>query len=463
MKIQTKLGIFPITLAIIMLIVSLLVTLIISNSAIKNHVGNQLLTTAQSRVHNIETLLNDCKNVVRLLAVGIPFTNVLDPQIDYTRKITECNLRIKRTIDIIPYINRIRILNKNGIVIASSNENIGFDQSEKTFFIKGRESTYIGEFHKSVYTGNLVLSISTPIYVRDIFAGVLVVNFDVENKLFEIMVNRIGLGKTGEIYLVNKDGYIITPSGVFDDATILETKTNTEQVNLCILEHIGEGFLPEMEEISTIYTNYTGRKVLGTHYFISEMQWGLIAELDVKEANKPMNKQAVILIIIFSILLITTLLVIFIISKNITSPIVKLQKGTEEIIKGNLDHKIGVKSKDEIGQLSRSFDTMTDKLRNAQNKLKNYTEDLETTVNERTAELKKQFEKSEKQRIATLVVLNDLNATTKELKAEITERKRAEEELDKYREHLEELVKERTQKLEEQNKELARLNHLFVN
>ena len=46
---------------------------------------------------------------------------------------------------------------------------------------------------------------------------------------------------------------------------------------------------------------------------------------------------------------------------------------------------------------------------------------------------------------------------------DITERIQAEEELKKYREHLEELVKARTQKLEEQNKELERFNNLFVN
>lgn len=46
---------------------------------------------------------------------------------------------------------------------------------------------------------------------------------------------------------------------------------------------------------------------------------------------------------------------------------------------------------------------------------------------------------------------------------DITERKQAEEELQKHREHLEELVKERTKKLEDQNKELERYNNLFVN
>jgi len=46
---------------------------------------------------------------------------------------------------------------------------------------------------------------------------------------------------------------------------------------------------------------------------------------------------------------------------------------------------------------------------------------------------------------------------------DITEKKKTEEELRKHREHLEELVKERTSELEEKNKELERFNKLFVN
>ena len=45
--------------------------------------------------------------------------------------------------------------------------------------------------------------------------------------------------------------------------------------------------------------------------------------------------------------------------------------------------------------------------------------------------------------------------------SDITKRKQAEEELEKHREHLEELVKERTAELEEKNKELKRYNRMF--
>ncbi|MCG3223615.1 MAG: cache domain-containing protein, partial [Candidatus Heimdallarchaeota archaeon] len=152
MKIRTKLGIFPITLAIIMLTVSLLITLIISNGAIRDQVGNHLLTTAQSRAHNIETLLNDYRETVQVLVVGIPFTNVLDPTIDYTKRMKECNLRIKRTIEVNPDISRIRILDTNGIVICSSHEDVGFDQSADEIFLKGKENICIREIHKSEYT-----------------------------------------------------------------------------------------------------------------------------------------------------------------------------------------------------------------------------------------------------------------------------------------------------------------------
>jgi len=69
------------------------------------------------------------------------------------------------------------------------------------------------------------------------------------------------------------------------------------------------------------------------------------------------------------------------ITRLISAPIKKLKNAANEIGKGNLESKVAISSKDEIGHLAESFNKMAEDLRI--NK-----ENLEALINERTAELK---------------------------------------------------------------------------
>jgi two-component system sensor histidine kinase BaeS len=60
------------------------------------------------------------------------------------------------------------------------------------------------------------------------------------------------------------------------------------------------------------------------------------------------------------------LLISYVIARRIAAPLKKLIKGTEEIGKGNLDARVAVRSKDEVGRLARSFNLMAGELQNAQ-------------------------------------------------------------------------------------------------
>ncbi len=205
----------------------------------------------------------------------------------------------------------------------------------------------------------------------------------------------------------------------------------------------------------------------------------------------------------------------------------------DKISKGDIEQKIDINSKDEVGQLAKSFSMMLTNLSQAiydrdqsidsfrqvekallleRNNFRNILESMEDgiyIVNQQydiqyvNPVLKKDFGiyadrkcyeyfhdrtkvcpwcksndvfkgktvrwewysfKNQKtyDLIDTPLKNSDGSISKLEMFRDITEYKQAEEELTKYRKHLEELVKERTKELEEKNKELERFNKLFV-
>lgn len=68
------------------------------------------------------------------------------------------------------------------------------------------------------------------------------------------------------------------------------------------------------------------------------------------------------------------------VAESISGPIHALHKGTEIIGSGDLDYKVGTDTKDEIGQLSRSFDQMTANLKIIRERLKRSEENYRRTL-----------------------------------------------------------------------------------
>jgi two-component system nitrogen regulation sensor histidine kinase NtrY len=91
----------------------------------------------------------------------------------------------------------------------------------------------------------------------------------------------------------------------------------------------------------------------------------------------------------FTILLIITLLIVFFsiwigryLAKVITVPIFELAEGTHAVASGNLDYRIDVESKDEIGLLVKSFNRMTEDLKAGKSRLEQANLDLRRTNTE---------------------------------------------------------------------------------
>jgi len=86
------------------------------------------------------------------------------------------------------------------------------------------------------------------------------------------------------------------------------------------------------------------------------------------------------------------LVMLYFSTSNITKPLTQMVLATQKIAKGDLSHKVEVRSKDELGNLAESFNQMTTNLRTANKKLVNWGKTLENKVEERTKELRKMQE-----------------------------------------------------------------------
>jgi len=90
-------------------------------------------------------------------------------------------------------------------------------------------------------------------------------------------------------------------------------------------------------------------------------------------------------------------------------PMRKIAKGMEEVGNGNLNYRIPVNSKDELGKMAKRFNEMSSKLDAAYREIKDWSENLNKKVQEKTEELKNIY--SQVNQIEKLASLGKLSAT----------------------------------------------------
>lgn len=214
--------------------------------------------------------------------------------------------------------------------------------------------------------------------------------FDGEKKIgtliFQIPIDRIdavmtgnnawqeeGLGQTGESYIVGSDykmrtnsRFIIESPELFFDQL---KKLNMDSLETSLIEFYKTTVLfqtirtqASIKAISNqtgteIVKDYRGVEVLSsfTPIKIQDTKWVLLAEIDADEAFEPVYafaKRSISTVLIVSVLI---AILSFLIAYSISHPILKLVKGTQEMSKGNLDVKVKVSTKDELGLLADSF------------------------------------------------------------------------------------------------------------
>ncbi|MBW2355119.1 MAG: HAMP domain-containing protein, partial [Deltaproteobacteria bacterium] len=107
-------------------------------------------------------------------------------------------------------------------------------------------------------------------------------------------------------------------------------------------------------------------RLIGELLVKSQLAVSLAFQLHQEIGAKSVTTQKKVYLLTFLLLLALTAAITGIllwINRSVARPIAKLEKDTRIIGSGNLDHKVGTPAKDEIGELSRAFDKMTQDLK----------------------------------------------------------------------------------------------------
>jgi signal transduction histidine kinase len=243
------------------------------------------------------------------------------------------------------------------IVVSTDKEIEGENRSNDIHVIEAilTRDLSIADIHYSNRLNKPSMSLSVPIFGltgRNNITGILVANINLEASLYKMLLNRTGVGETGETLIVNKDVIALNELRWYDD-TPLTLKITAQPA---VYAALGKTGIMETAD-------YRGEQALAAYTHIPRTGWGFVAKQDLKEVYAPIYRLRKWMFAIVIMTLSGVIIVAFRVSRSISNPIKELHKGSEIIGSGDLDHKVGTDAADEIGELSRTFDLMIETLK----------------------------------------------------------------------------------------------------
>jgi class 3 adenylate cyclase len=228
--------------------------------------------------------------------------------------------------------------------------------------------------------------VASPIWDGDERLGVLAFQLSTEAIDRVLTGNRgwvrDGLGQTGEVAIVGPDHLMRTDArkyledpegwlarqkaeGVSEDllnrirtfkTTILQLPLNFPSVDIALNGEQGTRIEFNQKALRTSLISYSPLQIEGLH-------WALIARMTAAEAFQPVKDMRWVFSGWGAALLLLTVLAAWLVAREMIRPINALVDAAEKVAAGDLTAQVDWKSKDELGTLAETFNSMTKSLR----------------------------------------------------------------------------------------------------
>jgi PAS domain S-box-containing protein len=259
------------------------------------------------------------------------------------------------------------LTDRYGAVLAATTRPADYDQSILSWwqaaFHKGQGAIYISQPILDPVTGSRHLVFALPVraQINSDLVGVLIATMGIED-LAQLLVFE-GLEHKVEYHLMLPTGQMLTAGDqfVFLEPDTVEQLRATGAANSALMSFEGSSQLVSQAPI----TASDPEEVMA----FDSLNWTLLAHQDPGEAFAPLNEawRSVLLSAPFILLLTAGLAVVL--AQVLVAPITRLTTVARQIGAGNLSAKAEIESRDEIGTLATTFNTMLDALTQTQKEL----------------------------------------------------------------------------------------------
>ncbi len=209
---------------------------------------------------------------------------------------------------------------------------------------------------------------------------------DINLKLILDVISQIRIGKNGYAYVVDRQGRLVA----HPDISLVLRGTDMSK-----LAQVAAALSPSGDNDTPVdATNRSGVPVLSAHATIPALNWIVFVELPISEAQQPVVNAGLRALALLVLGLIIAGTAGALLARRMVVPIRALQVGAQRIGDGELDHRLSIKTGDELEALANQFNHSAEALEESYST-------LEQRVDDRTRELTESLE----QQTATAEVL----------------------------------------------------------
>jgi signal transduction histidine kinase/response regulator RpfG family c-di-GMP phosphodiesterase len=180
-------------------------------------------------------------------------------------------------------------------------------------------------------------------------SGICVARISLEKSLYQFLLNRTGLGKTGENFIVNNESVALSE---------LRWERNAPlrfKISALPAVQASKGYSGHMESL-----DYRGHPVLAAYTSIPQTGWGFVVKEDAKEVYEPILRGVKQTLIASAICVLMVCIYVHFIAMGLSWPIREMTRVIKCLKEGDVTARNNIERADELGFLALAANSMAD-------------------------------------------------------------------------------------------------------